>query len=149
MYFWVIPVTLLATNARSKTRQFSETIARGGRYLQPSSRALAVGLASLTYLISQHPNPATAARWKVWAAAMAILATTGPYEIYAVFPINDKIEEIGSKLEKKREDNMDAKGEEELDGLLRKWRQRHVGRIVMPMSAALLTLWDVISAQAL
>ena len=96
---WVIPNALLAP-PKTMTRQFLATIARGERYLQPSSRILGLCLLSVTYLTAQNPNPAVASRWRYWAACLAILVPVAPYEIFVIFPINDQVKEIDAQIGK-------------------------------------------------
>jgi hypothetical protein len=51
-------------------------------------------------LISRYPNPAVAARWRYYAACMALLALVAPYGILAISP-NDRIIEIGAEIQDK------------------------------------------------
>ena len=51
-------------------------------------------------LTAQHPDPAVAARWPYWAACLAILVPVAPYEIFAIFPVNDQVKEIDAQIGK-------------------------------------------------
>ncbi len=129
--------------------QFSDMIAKGGRYLQPSSRILALSLATLTWLVARHPNPAVAGTWQYYAAAVALLVPVAPYEIWAIFPFNDRIKEIGANMGEKRGEALSKKDEKELRGLLRQWQLRNIGRVIMPLAAALVLLWNVVGSQSI
>ena len=99
--------------------------------------------------MSQHPNPAVAAKWRYWAACIAILVPVAPYEILAIFPTNDRISEIGARLEAKGGGSTDEEGEEELRGLMKKWAMRNLGRVVLPLAASVVGLWSVVGGQSL
>lgn len=115
----------------------------------PTSRLLAGSLASLTLLFYRNPNPLIAARWKHYALAMACLVPAIPWEIQAIFPTNDRMEEIGENFEDSRTPDSGKGDNAEVDRLLLRWQRRHIVRIVCPAAAFLVTLWSVITEQSL
>ncbi|MCJ1293161.1 hypothetical protein MMC34_004714 [Xylographa carneopallida] len=128
---WVIPVILLASTPASAVVQYIEMIDRGGRYLQPTSRLLALGLFSLTWLIARHPDPAISMAWRYYAICGVLLVLVAPWETFMVFPINDRIKEMGAQLEKAGNAEGNPATKAELERLLRKWRDMHGGRIAL------------------
>jgi Na+/melibiose symporter-like transporter len=100
--------------------------------LQPSSRILAASLLLTTVLTTYLPDPEHAEAWKIWAVALGILVPVAPYEVYCIFPINDRVKEIGESLEKGREEKGMKKELEELFG---KWIFRNYGRVGIPVVA--------------
>lgn len=71
-----------------------------------------------------------AEKWKSWAVLFFVLITIAPYEIYLIFPINDRVEEIGEELEKGTKSEEEVK--RELKVLLEKWQFRNFGRVAVP-----------------
>jgi hypothetical protein len=57
-----------------------------------------------------------------------------------IFPINDRIAEIGNVLEQAGEDEGDKEKRMELIELLRKWQRRNLVRAFGPLIAALIGL---------
>jgi len=149
LYVWVIPVILRARDTRTKITQFNLVIQKGFQYLQPSSRALGASLASLAVLFYYHPNSAIASRWRYYALAMAILVPTAPYEEYAIFPTNYRVADMGKELDIMGSSDFVDKRDGEVDELLKKWRRRHVGRIMAPVAALLVSIWSVVAEQRL
>jgi len=145
LYVWVIPVILIAPDTKTKIAQFNLVIEMGARYLQPSSRTLGALFASLAVLFYCHPDPMIASRWRDYAMAMGALVSTAPYEIYAVFPTNDKIGNMGQDLKITQAADFGDKRDKEVDELLKKWRKRHIGRIVAPFGALLVSIWTVVT----
>lgn len=72
-----------------------------------------------------------------------------PWEIYTIFPMNDRMEVIEEEFN--RPDSIDSGKESnaEVDDILVKWQQRHIVRIVAPVGAFLTILWSIISEQKL
>jgi len=136
---WVIPIILLADSPRTMATQFAELVGRGAQYLQPTSRLLGLSMVALTALSYRHPDPDIATKWKDYAVCSCMLVVLAPYETLLIFPINDQVEEIGSRLRKTGK----GLGDEytQLKMLLRKWQMLQTGRILMPFLAALLSLW--------
>ena len=148
LYLWVIPIVLRARSTRTKISQFNHTIALGFKYLQTSSRILSACRASLAILFYNHPNPTLASRWKYYALAIGALITTAPYEIYAIFPTNDRVAKMGKELGKEKQDDFGDHRDKEVVDLLRKWQWRHVGRIASTIGALTVCLWSVVAEQA-
>jgi hypothetical protein len=64
-----------------------------------------------------------------------------PYEIYAIFPINDRVKEIRDEIASGR----DEKGaKRELQGLFVKWQVRNFGRVAIPLVAGLVGWFGVL-----
>lgn len=115
----------------------------------PTSRILSASLASLTLLFYQNPNPTVATRWRYYGLAMACLVPAIPWEIFAIFPTNDRMKEIGEGFNSPGTAGS-GKGENaEVDALLVKWQRRHVVRILAPAGALLTVLWEVVTQQRL
>lgn len=112
---------------RVKVAQFNLTIGKGSRYLQPASRVLAVSIMTLLYLAYVTPSSGWGFKCTVYAIALVMLVPVAPYEIYLIFPINDRVAELGTKMEKEGTDDNEAI-DKELIMLLRKWRFRNWGR---------------------
>lgn len=123
---------------RSMVAQFNETVGRGGRFLQPSSRALAVALISLTVLTASHPDAEVAGRWKFFAAAGFLIVQTAWYEIVYIFPINDQVAAIGAK--EKISDNDRKK----LISLMEGWQRLQWGRILLPFFSGIIAFLAVL-----
>ena len=73
--------------------------------------------------------------WSPYILAIATLVATGPWEIYLIFPTNDKIAAMQTELEKMGKENFGDKRDEEIAELLSDWQKWHVGRVVMPLVA--------------
>lgn len=131
---WIIPLSLHLP-PHLAAAQFTRTITWGLQYLLPASRILAVLLCTTTILTSQLASPFEAQKWRIWALYMCSFATIAPYEIYLIFPINDRVAEIGRVLGKYEQDNeevVEMHGKE-LHELLKKWQARNFGRVIMPV----------------
>jgi hypothetical protein len=114
----------------------------GFRYLQPSSRLLGTILAGTTYLLYSHPNAAFARLWKYYAGAGILLISASPWEEFLIFPTNKRILAIGEDLRDEGKEGVhDEQGgrKEELNELLNRWQQWHLGRVVIPLVAAVVT----------
>lgn len=150
---WTIPIIGLAQPASTATqvRQFNYIIALGLKYLQTSSRLLPVTLLSLagaTYVHHhnhlddhqqwQRGEQVLAQEWTHYVAATLVLLVIAPWEIYLIFPINDRIAEYGKKLNAERQECFGDARDGEVRQLLADWQFWHVGRIVCPMAAALI-----------
>lgn len=147
LYLWVIPIILIAPDTKTKITQFNLLIENGALFLQPSSRALGASFASLAVLFYCHPNTALALQWKYYALAMASLVTTAPYEIYAIFPTNEKLAGMGKELDGMKSADFGDKRDKEVDILLKKWAERHLGRILTSLGALMVSIWSVVVRQ--
>lgn len=128
------------------TAQFATVIAKGGRYLQTGGKTAALSLVVLAYSISKHPDPMVAAKWRHYAFSLAVLLFFIPFEKYAIFPLNDKIEEIRMLLEAKDGQDVNEKTQIELRILLKKWQARNLIRALLTLVSALICFFDVISS---
>jgi hypothetical protein len=124
-------------------QQFCATVKWGRQYLQTSSRALGASLIIVTFLISRLNDPNESQQWKTWATALTILVPVAPYEIYFIFPINDRIDEIRLELEGKKAEDFSAAQKAELGELLKKWQWRNWGRVTCPLIAGLVALTSI------
>jgi hypothetical protein len=122
--------------------QFQQTFTWGKQYLQPSSRILGALLLLTTFLTSRLSDPAQAAKWRDWALCLGILAPVAPYEVYTIFHLNDRVEEIGDEV--RRGVGSEAERKAELGVLLGKWQVRNFGRVAIPLCAGLVGLWSMI-----
>lgn len=127
---WVVPLTTLLP-PKLLAKQFKQTFTWGGQYLLPSSRTLGASLISTTILTSRLSDPVEAEKWKSWAGLFLTLITVAPYEIYLIFPINDRVEEIEEQLENGTKQDEQVK--KELKELLAKWQFRNFGRVALPV----------------
>jgi hypothetical protein len=128
---WVIPLTALLP-PHLAAKQLTQTVAWGFQYLQPSSRILMFALIITPLLTWRLPDPVQAENWKLWATALAILVPVAPYEVYCIFPINDRVKEIGDELAK---GSNEKQAKQELQDLFKKWQFRNFGRVVIPLVA--------------
>jgi hypothetical protein len=140
MSFLSIPLIMKSPTLKGMTIQFHDMVTKGFKYLQPGSRTITISLAALTYTLHQNTDRSTALRWKYWFTSFAILAQLAWYEIVKIFPINDRIAEIGNVLEQAGEDEGDKEKRMELIELLRKWQRRNLVRAFGPLIAALIGL---------
>ena len=51
-------------------------------------------LITTVFLTLRLPDPAQAEQWKTWALAVGIMVPVAPYEVYCIFPINDRVKEM-------------------------------------------------------
>ena len=126
-------------------KQFKQTFDWGGQYLLTSSRALGASLLITGILTSQLSDAVEAEKWKVWAGSFCFLILVAPYEIYFIFPINDRADEIGLELERggvteKKEGEL----KKELRVLLGMWQRRNFGRVGMPLVTGVVALAGVV-----
>lgn len=130
---------LPTTPSRTITDQFKEVIRRGYKYLQSSSRNIAIAVLATAGLTYYHPDGAVAAKRKWYAAAFGLLIQVAWYEMVFIFPINDQAIAMGEKLE--GGDLWLADSEHaRLQGLIRSWRWWHFGRILAAFVPGCLTL---------
>ncbi|KAJ4991592.1 hypothetical protein SVAN01_02973 [Stagonosporopsis vannaccii] len=137
---WVLPLTALLPTKQA-CAQFTQTVTWGFQYLQPASRTLALLLLLTTALTARLPLPLHAEAWKTWAVALAILVPVAPYEVYWIFPINDRVKEIGKEVEEGRDGERAGR---ELRGLFELWRLRNYGRVGIPLLAGLVGWMGVV-----
>lgn len=130
---WITPCIFRPElNSRAKIAVFTETIDRGFRYLQPSSRISGLLFIAVTILTYQHSDPATAWKWKFYGAAFLVVIQVAWYEVYFIFPINDTIKAMGERLADAGEQELSEAEQKKLMELLAKWEFRHRMRIAIP-----------------
>jgi hypothetical protein len=110
----------------------------------PSSQILGASLILTTLLTSQLSEPVEAEKWKTWAALSGTLITIAPYEIYLIFPINDRVKEIGQEME--RETSKEVEQRIELHELLKKWQFRNFGRVGTPALVGMLGMMNLVKS---
>ena len=71
-----------------------------------------------------------------------VLVPAAPYEIYFIFPINDKIMAMNQQVEKDGED-MTKQQISELSSLLDKWAYRNFVRVALPFVAGVLGICNL------
>ena len=103
-----------------------------------SSRTLPVLMLSSAYLSYQHDDPTIQARWKHHVAVMLSLMPASAWEIALIFPINDKVAEMGQELTKLKKDDFADGRDAKVEELFTRWQTFHVFRIVAPMVATAL-----------
>lgn len=123
-------------------KQFTQTFTWGEQYLLPSSRLLGGSFLVTTVLTSQLHRTSDAEIWKTWAVLFCVLFTIAPYEIYLIFPINDRVKEIGQAMDK--EVGREAELKKELQGLLSKWQFRNFGRVLTPAIVGLIGMMNLV-----
>ncbi len=146
MLVWVISIVRLAPTTLTKCRQFNHSVHLGSKYLQPTSRAMPVVMLVMAYLshveaskdLKELSLSYTMAAWLPYALAVAVLAPTGPWEIYLIFPTNDKIAEMKKELEKRGKENFGDERDNQIGELLSIWQKWHVGRVVAPLLATMI-----------
>lgn len=69
------------------------------------------------------------------------MITVAPYEVYLIFPINDRVEEIGEELD--RDARKEEERKRELKELLKKWQFRNFGRVGMPALVGVMGMWNI------
>lgn len=142
---WVTPAILRRENtSKSAIAQFSETIDRGMRYLQPSGRLVGLLMLLVTVLTSQHPDPAEAWKWKLYGAAFLAVIQVALWEVYFIFPINDTITAMGARFEGNEEQSLPEAEQKRLVELLLQWEFRHRVRIAMPFVACIVAVVAVL-----
>lgn len=134
---------LMRAPPKVAAQQFCTTVKWGMQYLQTCSRALGASLVITMFLVSRLQDFTEAQEWKTWATALAILVPVAPYEIYAIFPINDRIEEIRLELVGKTAEDFSTAQRVELGALLTKWQWRNWGRVPCPLVVGLVGLTSI------
>jgi hypothetical protein len=69
--------------------------------------------------------------WKTWALLLCSLVIVAPYEIWFIFPINDRVEQIGRELGEGNKKEEDFRSE--LHALLNQWQARNFVRMGLPL----------------
>ncbi|KAF1949518.1 hypothetical protein CC80DRAFT_540214 [Byssothecium circinans] len=134
---WVMPLTQLLP-PKQAARQSFQTVVWGGQYLQSSARALAASLLITTVLTSQLADPKESAKWKTWAFCTVLLPLVAPYEIKLIFPLNDRIDDLGRKMEAGEE--LDAVERRELTQCFKSWGHLNYGRVALPLVSGVVAL---------
>lgn len=139
------PALLCPENpSRSEIAQFSETVDRGMKYLQPASRLSGVSMLLITLLISQHPDPAESWKWKLYGVAFLIVMQVAWHEVYFIFPINDTIKDMGKMLEGTNEQSLPEAEQKRLTQLVLKWERRHRVRIAIPFFGCIVAVTAIL-----
>ncbi|KAK3658019.1 hypothetical protein LTR56_000773 [Elasticomyces elasticus] len=137
---WAIPLLQLPrVPPHAKAVEFVHIFTLGGRYLQPTSRLLGASTVMLTAWSYAQDN----GLWRYYLLCFGLLAPIAPWEMYMIFPINDRVAEMDRRMEQDGSNVLSAAEKNELGGLLSRWAKVHSFRFVMPALAA------VVSAVAL
>ena len=76
-------------------------------------------------------------RCTLYAVGFALMVFVAVFEVYAIFPFNDRIGELGVLMDKNPESESENEAiDKELTVLLRKWGNRNWGRAGSAMAAA-------------
>ena len=73
--------------------------------------------------------------WSPYVLTIAVLLPTSPWEIYLIFPTNDKVTEMQKQLEKMGKENFGDRRDGEMGELISIWQKWHVGRVIAPLIA--------------
>ena len=82
--------------------------------------------------------------WLPYILSLAVLVPVGPWEVYLIFPTNDKILAMKEELEKSGKEGFGGDRDKELDELLVVWGRWHWGRVVIPLVATGVMAWGVL-----
>lgn len=133
MTVWIIPLIPFAP-ARARIRQFDLTIDNGRLYLQSGSRILTFIIAAAAFSMYARPG------WTFWdpqflvyIATVILLMSVGIGEIFYIFPINDRVLELGEILDRNSKTGKDDAVEKELAPLLKKWQLRNFWTRAVPV----------------
>ncbi|PSK36176.1 hypothetical protein B9Z65_5991 [Elsinoe australis] len=102
MYLWIVPIIHIAPDSSTKIKQFTRNTDLGARYQHPMSKILPVLIFLLAITTYMETNHFLKWRWINYLAAMITMAPIGPWETVTVFPINDKMTEMGNALEQSK-----------------------------------------------
>ncbi|KAK0363312.1 hypothetical protein LTR02_014826 [Friedmanniomyces endolithicus] len=131
---WVIPLLQLPrVPAQAKAAELTHLVTLGGKYLQPGSRMLgaaSVGFTAWSYAVGND-------LWGYYLLCFALLVPIAVWEIYMIFPINDRIADIDQQMMKGGSEALKAEQERELGRLLDRWTKMHTVRFVLPGLAAI------------
>ncbi|KAK5732603.1 hypothetical protein LTR17_010418 [Elasticomyces elasticus] len=127
----------------SALTQFAEVSKRGAKYLDPLNAGIAINLALVAILQTQHPSPIEVTEWKVSAAASFTLFQVAWWERVMIFCFDDAAAAL-------KEDRANSKGGEglwlrevanvEFSRIMDCWERRHAARATLPLLAALVLL---------
>lgn len=132
----------MGSSVSTKIKQFQLVITLGFRYLQPGGRIMGATLVGTAFLLYGHPDAAVAKLWRYYAIAAGILLPVAPWEEFLIFPTNNRILAFGHDPKTEGKDGVpEEQGErnEELNELLTTWQRWHLGRVLMPLGAAVVT----------
>ncbi|KAK3117987.1 hypothetical protein LTR53_000139 [Teratosphaeriaceae sp. CCFEE 6253] len=137
---WVIPIlTLPCVPAEAKAAGLVHLYTLGGMYLQPSSRILGASAVALTAWSYAADNGG----WAYELLCFGLLIPIAVWEVYMIFPINDRVAELDKKMQGGGGGALSKAEVAELTDLLNEWSTMHTVRWVLPGVAA------VVSALAL
>ena len=125
---------------KARIQQFNLTVSNGARYLQPCSRTLPIVLAALCYIIYARLSGWTFQdrQCLLYTMALSLLLPIGVIEINLIFPVNDRVAELGETLDGDASTENDAAVDKELTALFDKWQLRNWARAGPALSASVL-----------
>ncbi|KAK3629226.1 hypothetical protein LTR56_005102 [Elasticomyces elasticus] len=139
---WILPIIRLNTSTSALT-QFAEVSKRGAKYLDPLNAGIAITLALIAILQTQHPFPVEGTGWKVPAAASFTLFQVAWWERVMIFCFDDAAVAL-------KEDRANSKGGEglwlreaanvEFARIMDCWERSHAVRATLPLIAAVILL---------
>ncbi|KAK1067297.1 hypothetical protein LTR74_006501 [Friedmanniomyces endolithicus] len=133
---WVIPLLQLPrVPAQAKAAELTHLVTLGGKYLQPGSRILgaaSVGFTAWSYAVGND-------LWGHYLLCFVLLVPIAVWEVYMIFPINDRVAEMDQQMLKGGSGALNAEQERELGRLLDRWTKMHTVRFVLPGLAALVS----------
>lgn len=139
---WVVPIIKL-NKSSSAILQLEETSRRGGKWLEPLNASFAFLLGINAFILSRHPDPTEAARWKIYATACITLLQVAWWERVMIFPLEATIAAM-RKNKKEVGDSAQSWMDEASRGVLHhaldRWCQWHTVRATLPLIAALTAL---------
>jgi len=107
----------------------------GGRYLQPCSRILGASAVALTAWSYATDNGLLI--YEVFC--FGLLIPIAVWEVYMIFPINDRVAKLDQKMRKEGSDSLSDVETTELIDLLNEWSTMHTVRWVLPGTAAVVS----------
>ncbi|KAK0294908.1 hypothetical protein LTS00_006374 [Friedmanniomyces endolithicus] len=120
---------------RQRQRSSHTSLQLGGRYLQPGSRMLgaaSVGFTAWSYAVGND-------LWGHYLLCFVLLVPIAVWEIYMIFPINDRIADMDQQMMKGGSEALNAEQGRELGRLLDRWTKMHTVRFVLPGLAAIVS----------
>lgn len=135
---WVVP-NMYLVSSELQLQQLVATFTKGFTYLLPSGRLIMTAVVSRTLLTVSHPDPAISSTWPTWALMAGLLIMAAPYEIYFIFPVNNRAKELKRQVEKDRKP-LTKQQEAEVGVLIRKWKNLNFGRVILPFIVGVMGL---------
>lgn len=138
---WVIPIILRPENrSKSMIAQFEESVNRGERILQPTSRALTASLFAVALMTYPQSDGQAAEKWKYYAIAGFTALQVAWYEIFFVFPINRQVSKLRVEVDRSKDDSLSDAHYNRLASSLKSWQLWQWGRVILPAAASVIAM---------